>query len=116
MTAVLMLMLREVCAVVVPLPERAMDNGELVPECTMLMLPEKAPAAVGVKVAFIVVLCPADRFAGSVGPLVLNAAPDTLACEMLRLLVALFVSVTVTFALLPTNTVPNATVAGAAVS
>ncbi len=75
----MMLMLREVCAVVVPVPERAMDNGELVPECTMLILPEKAPAAAGVKVAFSVALCPAARFAGRVRPLMLNGAPEALA-------------------------------------
>ncbi len=76
----MMLIVRVTCAaVVVPVPESDTDNGEFVPECTMLMLLEKAPAAVGVKVAFRVVLCPADRFAGRVRPLMLNAAPDTLA-------------------------------------
>jgi hypothetical protein len=78
-------------------------------------LPVTLPEVVGLKITLKVVVCPAAKVRGSVRPLVLKPAPETLIWEMVTLEVEL-VSVTGRVLLLPTATFPKLTLVGLAES
>ena len=90
-----------------PVPESAMFRGELEALETMERVPLAEPVAVGVKVAAKVTLSLAVRVVGKVNPLMENAAPVTLACEMVTEEPPVLVSVSERFVLLPTATLPK---------
>jgi len=77
--------------------------------------PEVAPLAVGEKTTLKVKLCPAERLAGSVRPLTVNAPLDTLACETVTLLLPAFAKVTVKACDCPVDRLPKLNAAGDAV-
>ena len=60
------------------------------------------PAALGAKVTLNVTLCPADKFAGRVSPLIEKAALPTLAEEIVTVLPPVLVTVSDRLTLLPT--------------
>jgi hypothetical protein len=80
------------------------------------MLPEMLPAAVGVNVSVNDVFAPAVNVSGKLSPLRLYPVPDTAACEIVTLALPEFDSVIVCELLLPTTTLPKATLVGLAVS
>ncbi len=80
------------------------------------MLPDAAPAAVGVKIAENEALLPALIVIGMLAPLMLNPVPDGDAAVTVNVAVPALVSVTVCVPLLPTDTLPKATLAGLIVS
>src|SRR5450759_769295 len=67
------------CPGAVPVPDKATTSGELPAFGTRVRFAVMEPAAPGTKVALNVTLCPADKFAGSVSPLIEYAALPTLA-------------------------------------
>jgi len=83
---------------------------------TMARFPVTLPADVGAKVTWNVELCPEARVSGNVSPLTRTPAPVTVACEMVAPLPPELVSVTVLLCVLPTGTLPKATVVGATAS
>ncbi len=90
----------------VPVPDSAIEAGEPGALLTTEMLPLAAPAVVGAKVAVNEALLPAAIFIGIVAPLMLNPAPETVACVTVRVALPEFVSVIVCGVLLPTATLP----------
>jgi hypothetical protein len=102
--------------VAVPDPDSAIAAGEPGALLTIEMLPVVAPAAVGVKIAENDALLPALIVIGMLAPLMLNPAPEGEALVIVNVAVPAFVSVTVCVPLLPTDTLPNATLAGLIVS
>ena len=82
----------------------------------ILTLPLAAPLAVGEKSTVNDVLWPAFNVKGKVSPLKLNPVPLAVAAEIPRLVPPELVSVTDKLVLLPTCTLPNARLAGFAVS
>jgi hypothetical protein len=100
----------------VPVPDNAIDAGEPGALLTIEMLPVAAPAEVGAKMAENEALLPALIVIGMLAPLVLNPVPEAVAPVTVNVPVPAFVSVTVCVPLLPTETLPNATLAGLIVS
>jgi hypothetical protein len=92
-----------------PVPDSAMADGEFVALLAMLTLPFTNPAAAGVNCAVIVT----DWFGVSVSPevtpLSLYPVPDTVTPEIVTFEFPLLVSVVVNELLLPTFTLPKAT-------
>jgi hypothetical protein len=80
------------------------------------MLPVALPAVVGENLAVNDVLCPAFSVNGVVRPVMLNPVPDGDAEVTVNVAVPALVSVTVCVPLLPTDTLPKATLAGLIVS
>lgn len=101
---------------VAPVPESGMDSVALLALELMVKVPLAAPAAVGVKTALKVALCPALSVAGRPGPVKLNPLPLAAALLMVTLSPPLFVTVTGTVLLLPTVMVPKLTLLGLGVS
>ena len=79
-----------VCAV--PVPDNAIVVGEFVALLTIVTLPVTPPAIVGEKLTVKVALCPAGKASGTAKPPAVNPAPDTTTCEMLTVLLPVFVS------------------------
>lgn len=102
-----------ICACV-PVPLKATLNVGSAPllVAATAMLPLALFVFVGVNCAVNVVLCPALRLTGSVIPVTLNPVPLALTPVTLSLAVPEFVTVTTCFAVVPTATPPNETVAG----
>jgi hypothetical protein len=96
----------------VPVPERLMVSGEFEAFETTDTLPLAAPATVGAKVAVNVTLWLAVRVRGRFNPLMEKPVPLTLACEMVTDAPPVLVRVSDKFMLLPTWTLPNASVVG----
>jgi hypothetical protein len=99
-----------------PVPDSAIDAGEPGALLTIEMLPVAAPADVGAKMAENEALLPALIVIGMLAPLMLNPVPEGVALVTVNVPVPAFVSVTVCVPLLPTETLPNATLAGLIVS
>ncbi len=99
-----------------PVPDNAIDAGEPGALLAIAMLPVEAPEVVGVKIAENEALLPALIVIGMVAPLMLNPVPEADALVTVNVPVPAFVSVTVCVPLLPTETLPNATLAGLIVS
>jgi hypothetical protein len=91
----------------VPVPESAIVSVEFDAFDTIARLPLTAPAPEGVKVAVNVTLWFAARLRGNDNPLMVKAAPVTLACEIVTLEPPVLVTVSERLALLPTCTLPN---------
>jgi len=100
----------------VPVPDNRIDAGEPGALLTIEMLPVAAPAEVGAKMAENEALLPALIVIGMLAPLVLNPVPEAVAPVTVNVPVPAFVSVTVCVPLLPTETLPYATLAGLIVS
>jgi hypothetical protein len=100
----------------VPVPLKAIVAGEPGALLTIEMLPVAAPAEVGAKPAENDALLPALIVIGMLAPLMLNPAPEGDACVTVNVAFPVFVSVTVCDPLLPTDTLPKATLAGLIVS
>ena len=83
---------------------------------TTEMLPDTAPVAVGAKMAENEALLPALIVMGMLAPLMLNPVPEDVAWLTVNVAFPAFVSVTVWDPLLPTETLPKATLAGLIVS
>jgi hypothetical protein len=83
---------------------------------TIEMLPVPAPADVGAKIAENDALLPALIVIGMLAPVMLNPMPEGDALLTVNVPVPAFVSVTVCVPLLPTEMLPNATLAGLIVS
>lgn len=79
---------------------------------TMARLPVTVPVEVGAKVTWKLELWPPPRVRGTARPLIRMPEPVALACEMVALVLPEFVTVTLWLCVLPTVTLPNATVAG----
>lgn len=101
---------------VTPVPDSGMLKFGFPPLDVMLTLPLAAPPAVGAKLTVNDVLCPAFNVNGKLSPLKLNPAPLALAAEIVRLLPPVLVSVSGKLDVLPVCTLPNAMLAGLAVS
>jgi hypothetical protein len=100
----------------IPVPDNVTVAGEPGALLAIEMLPVAAPAAVGAKMAENEALLPALIVIGMLAPLMLNPVPAGVAPVTVKVPVPAFVSVTVCVPLLPTETLPNATLAGAIVS
>ncbi len=79
---------------------------------TIETLPVAAPVAAGAKIAENDALLPALIVIGMVAPLMLNPVPEDVAWVTVKVAFPAFVSVTVCDPLLPTETLPKATLAG----
>jgi hypothetical protein len=99
----------------VPVPLSAIVSGEFGRLLAIEIEPVAAPVAVGANFTPNVTLCPAVNVCGGVKPVVLNAAPETVAELMFTLAVPPFVSVTFTVLLLPVSWLPKLTLPGFAV-
>jgi len=100
----------------IPVPDNAIDAGEPGALLTIEMLPVAAPADVGAKMAENEALLPALIVIGMLAPLMLNPVPEGDALVTVNVPVPALVSVTVCVPLLPTETLPKATLAGLIVS
>jgi hypothetical protein len=100
----------------VPVPERGTVNVGLGALEVTVRLPVAFPAANGANVMVRPVLCPAASVAGTDRPLKLNPVPLTWACEIVTLLPPVLVRVDDTGWLVPTATLPKATLVGVTVS
>jgi len=94
-----------------PVPVRAMAVGDPARFVDTEMLPETAPADVGVKTALKLMLLPAASVC-AVKPVTLNPAPVTLSDETTKLAVPVFFKVTACVEPVPTATLPKMTLDG----
>lgn len=101
--------------VTVPVPERAILMGELDAFDTTDRFPLAVPALVGAKVAVKVTLPLGVSVSGKVNPLIENAAPVRLACEMVTADPPVLVNVSDKLEPVPTCTLPNPRLVGFAV-
>jgi len=92
---------------VTPVPESEILVGELLALLVTEMLPVSVPAPVGAKLVLMLMLIPAFRVNGNEDPVNVNPAPVTVACEIVTLLVPLFLIITVFVLRLPTVTSPK---------
>jgi hypothetical protein len=98
-----------------PVALRAIVVGEPGAFVVSEMLPEELPVEVGAKTALNVALLPAAIVCGE-KPGIVNPAPVTPPCEIVRLALPTFFSVTVCELLPPTLTLPKLTLDGVTVS
>jgi hypothetical protein len=91
---------------VTPVPESAMESGELVALLATEILPVTAPAEAGVKVAVKVAVCPGFSITPET-PVALKPAPETVAPEIVTRELPALVSVTVCVPLLGMVTLPK---------
>ena len=99
-----------------PVPLKAIAAGEPGALLTIEIVPVSLPEAGGVNFAVNEALLPAFIVIGMVAPLMLNPVPDGITCVTVNAAFPGFVSVIVCERLLPTATLPNATLAGLIVS
>lgn len=81
----------KVCVAATPVPLNETGEGDVGALLTIEMLPETAPVWVGRNATVTVAVAPVFMFKGRVYPLVLNAAPVRLICEMFSVAVPLLV-------------------------
>jgi len=79
-------------------------------------LPLASPGDCGAKVTLKDALCPGARVNGRLRPVLLKAAPETVACVMVRLVAPVLLSVSERDWLVPVCTLPKLMLEGAAVS
>ena len=101
-----------VALVVVPVPLRAIRDGEPSALLAIVIVPVSAVPAVGLKTAEMEALWPALSDNGSFGPEALNPVPVTEILETVSSSVPLLVTVNVFVALCPTAKSPKLTVLG----
>jgi len=99
-----------------PVPLRGMASGEDGALLVIEMLPVTLPVETGANCEVNVAFCPAGMVRGSERPLKLKPEPEAVAAVIVTLAVPPFVRVIVCGALLPTATLPNAALAGLALS
>jgi hypothetical protein len=97
----------------IPVPPKAMVDGEVGALLTSVTDPDALPADDGVKTALNVALFPAAIVMGAFNPEALKPVPIKAACEIVRLALPPFDTVMVCELLLPTITLPNAALDGA---
>lgn len=95
-----------------PVPLRAIEAGEPGALLVIEMLPVALPAVVGANWAVNDVFAPALMVVGMGRPLIVKPVPEALAAEIVSAALPVLVSVTVCGELLPTFTLPKATLAG----
>ena len=88
------------------MPASEIESGELLALLETVSLPVTLPAAAGVNVALIVVVCPGFRITPE-APEALNPAPETVTFEMVMAALPAFVSVTFCELLAETFTLPK---------
>jgi hypothetical protein len=99
-----------------PVPLSAIPSGDPTALLVIEMLPVTAPAEAGLNVAEKVAFWPALMVKGVESPEIAKPTPETLAAEIVTLVVPELVRVTDCDPLLPTRTLPKLTLAGLAVS
>lgn len=95
-----------------PLPLNETTVGEL---CALLATerePDVLLTAVGANCTTRLLDCPGARASGKLKPLILNPAPVTVACEILKFAVPELLSITVWLPVVPTVTLPKFTLLG----
>ena len=97
-----------------PVPLSVIDVVGLLAVLVIRMLPETAPTLVGANCALKLVLWFAASVTGTDRPVALNPVPVALIAEIVALAFPVFVTVIVCGLLLPTDTLPNATLPGLA--
>ena len=97
-----------------PVPLSVIDVVGLLAVLVIRMLPETAPTLVGANCALKLVLWFAASVTGTDRPVALNPVPVALIAEIVALVFPVFVTVIVFGLLLPTDTLPNATLPGLA--
>ena len=97
-----------------PVPVIAIVSGDPGALLVIVMVPMGLPAESGVNFAVIVELAPAAIVIGSVNPLTEYPVPDAVSAEIVRLRLPLLLNVIVCEPLLPTSTLPKATLVGLA--
>jgi hypothetical protein len=97
---------------VVPVPDSEMLTLGLVASDVMLTLPEALPAACGANATVKTALCEAFSVRGVLRPLKWNPVPLTDAFETVTVVPPVFVSVTLCDCVLPTVTLPKASLPG----
>lgn len=100
------------CPELAPVPARETERLGLFALLVTAILPLSVPPAGGVKLAFNVTLCPADRLMGRIVPLMLNPVPEATTCEIFTAVVWLFVKVKGRVLVLLTGTLPKFRLAG----
>jgi hypothetical protein len=95
-----------------PVPERLITSEEGVPFVTRVIEPFEALAADGVNVALKFAVAPAAIVVDVLRPTCAKPEPVTVICENVSVALPLFLSVTCCESVLPTATVPNATLEG----
>jgi hypothetical protein len=94
-----------------PVPLSAIASGEFEASLVTVRVPFAAPKAVGANCIWTVMLCPTGIDAEGLPPMTVNPAPEMVAAERFTIAVPAFVTVTLCVAVLPTATLPNATLA-----
>jgi len=102
------------CVPAAPVPLNAIVSGELGALLVSEIEPVTAPAVVGVKTALNVLFEPVAIVTGVLRPVIVNPAPLTVAPEITRLAVPLFVRSIVCELLVPVETFPKLAVGGTA--
>ena len=102
------------CVAATPVPLSEIASGEFGALLTSEMDPFTAPADPGANTALNVVVLPALTVAGTLIPVMLNPAPVTFACVIVRAAVPPFVKVIVCELLLPVTTLPKLALVGLA--
>jgi hypothetical protein len=95
-----------------PVPLRAIEAGEPGALLVIEMLPVALPEVVGANWAVNEMFAPALMVVGTGKPLIEKPVPEVLAAEIVSAALPVFVNVTVCGELLPTFTLPKATLAG----
>jgi hypothetical protein len=91
----------------VPLALREATVGELRALLATDTVPEMLPTTVGANWIPRLLDCPGANVSGKLNPLTLKPAPETVACEILKLVVPELVRVTVWLPAVPTVTFPK---------
>src|ERR1700682_1380276 len=99
---------------ITPVPDIGIDDGAPVASLAIIKLPLAGPAAVGLNNTVTAMLWVGDSVTGAPAPVIPNAAPLTLTCEIATLELPVFVSVTICDAELPVFTEPKMTADGLA--
>jgi len=99
-----------------PVPLRAIASGEPGALLTIETEPVALPAVVGAKAALNVVLPPAAIVAGTVRPVMVKPAPDTVAWEIVTLALPALDNLMVCELLVPVTTLPKLALVGVGAS
>jgi hypothetical protein len=102
------------CPGAVAVPLRDTVSVGTAPSAARKRLPLAVPLVEGVNTRLKVRLCPAFRVVGTFSPLIVNPAPVSVACEMLRTDPPGFVRVSERVCVLPTCTLPKLILVGLA--
>jgi hypothetical protein len=101
---------------VTPVPDKVMPSVESEASDAIVTVPEALPEACGVNDTVKVVLCEAFKVSGTLMPLIWNPVPVTAICEMSTAVELGLLRVTVCDCVVPSATLPKASLAGLIVS